>query len=128
MKKELLVKTCSDCGLVFRTESPTQRLCPECVKHSSPHHNLRPRKTKKNTGFPSIAEVSRIEKIYNKVNGTLMHYGDIVQLIRTTDADRCICCGEVIPEGRMVCPECERKAKENWHDGLRFYSRNRFDN
>lgn len=21
--------------------------------------------------------------------------------------DRCICCGEVIPEGRMVCPSCE---------------------
>lgn len=21
--------------------------------------------------------------------------------------DRCICCGEVIPEGRMVCPNCE---------------------
>ena len=23
------------------------------------------------------------------------------------DADRCICCGEIIPEGRMVCPQCE---------------------
>lgn len=23
---------------------------------------------------------------------------------------RCIFCGEIIPEGRMVCPECERKA------------------
>lgn len=21
--------------------------------------------------------------------------------------DRCICCGEIIPEGRMVCPNCE---------------------
>lgn len=21
--------------------------------------------------------------------------------------DRCICCGEIVPEGRMVCPYCE---------------------
>lgn len=20
--------------------------------------------------------------------------------------DRCVCCGEIIPEGRMVCPNC----------------------
>ncbi len=24
--------------------------------------------------------------------------------------DRCIMCGEVIPEGRMVCPSCEKNA------------------
>lgn len=23
------------------------------------------------------------------------------------DADRCVMCGEIIPEGRMVCPQCE---------------------
>ena len=22
------------------------------------------------------------------------------------DEDRCVCCGAVIPEGRMVCPNC----------------------
>ena len=22
--------------------------------------------------------------------------------------DRCVCCGAIIPEGRMVCPNCER--------------------
>lgn len=22
--------------------------------------------------------------------------------------DRCVCCGAVIPEGRMVCPICEK--------------------
>lgn len=21
--------------------------------------------------------------------------------------NRCVCCGEIIPEGRMVCPNCE---------------------
>lgn len=28
----------------------------------------------------------------------------------TMNEDRCVCCGAVIPEGRMVCPICERKA------------------
>mgnify|MGYP003299620216 CR=1 FL=1 len=23
--------------------------------------------------------------------------------------NRCVCCGEIIPEGRMVCPQCEAK-------------------
>lgn len=26
--------------------------------------------------------------------------------------NRCVCCGAVIPEGRMVCPICERAADE----------------
>ena len=32
-----------------------------------------------------------------------------------SDADRCVCCGEIIPEGRQVCPQCEggvEKAKK----------------
>lgn len=31
---------------------------------------------------------------------------------RKENADRCISCGEIIPEGRWVCPNCERKAKD----------------
>lgn len=27
-------------------------------------------------------------------------------------ADRCVCCGEIVPEGRMVCPSCERGKKK----------------
>lgn len=23
--------------------------------------------------------------------------------------NRCVCCGEIIPEGRMVCPNCENR-------------------
>ena len=26
------------------------------------------------------------------------------------DTNRCVCCGEIIPEGRQVCPKCEREA------------------
>ena len=26
--------------------------------------------------------------------------------------NRCVCCNEIIPEGRMVCPLCQEKANE----------------
>lgn len=26
------------------------------------------------------------------------------------DVNRCVCCGAIIPEGRMVCPTCEKEA------------------
>ena len=26
--------------------------------------------------------------------------------------NRCVCCGAIIPEGRMVCPICEMDADE----------------
>lgn len=57
----------------------------------------------------SIVQVSRIERIYNKVHGTFKHYGEIVTIIEGTPPDRCVCCGEIVPEGRMVCPVCEQK-------------------
>lgn len=28
------------------------------------------------------------------------------------EVNRCVCCGDIIPEGMMVCPVCE-KASEN---------------
>jgi uncharacterized OB-fold protein len=27
--------------------------------------------------------------------------------------NRCVCCGEIIPEGRMVCPNCEKQHYNN---------------
>ena len=30
---------------------------------------------------------------------------------KSDNAEYCICCGEVIPEGRQVCPYCEREDK-----------------
>ena len=29
------------------------------------------------------------------------------------DAERCVCCGEIIPEGRMVCPNCMEPEDED---------------
>ena len=31
---------------------------------------------------------------------------DNIRLYRS-DVNRCVCCGEIIPEGRQVCPNCE---------------------
>ena len=31
---------------------------------------------------------------------------DDIQLYRP-NVNRCVCCGEIIPEGRQVCPNCE---------------------
>ena len=31
--------------------------------------------------------------------------------------ERCVCCGKVVPEGRMVCPDCEKKAEEGKSNG-----------
>lgn len=64
----------------------------------------------------SIAEVSHIERVYNAVNGTLKHYGEMVNIIENSKAEHCICCGEVIPEGRMICPTCESKAGTKWRN------------
>ena len=27
--------------------------------------------------------------------------------------NRCVCCGEIIPEGRLVCPKCENNTENN---------------
>lgn len=32
--------------------------------------------------------------------------------------DRCVCCGAIIPEGRQVCPSCEKDDKLNQCDCL----------
>ena len=29
------------------------------------------------------------------------------------DADRCVCCGEIVPEGRQVCLQCENGTSNN---------------
>lgn len=46
--------------------------------------------------------------------------------------ERCVCCGEIIPEGRQVCLLCERKVRNAVHkrwcdehrDHLKSYQKN----
>lgn len=37
----------------------------------------------------------------------LKHYDDAERGIMEAD-NRCVCCGEIIPEGRMICWGCEK--------------------
>lgn len=59
----------------------------------------------------SINEVMHIGSVYDVVHGTHLshHYSQITKLIEDTNVDLCVCCGEYIPEGRMVCPQCEKR-------------------
>ena len=34
------------------------------------------------------------------------------QAAQETDEPGCVSCGDVIPEGRQVCPNCERSAED----------------
>ena len=39
--------------------------------------------------------------------------------------NRCVCCGEIVPEGRQVCPSCEARASEVKYDPDEFFSAER---
>ena len=108
MKKTLYIKTCRDCHKIFRTDQPNATICESCKKFRKP--KLKPKKKKK--AVLSISAISHIEHVYNTVHKTVKHYGDIVRLIENTEADRCVCCGEIVPEGRMVCPTCESQVNK----------------
>lgn len=52
---------------------------------------------------PITGEYNRYHGELDVRNGRLTIYG----------SDRCVCCGAVVPEGRMVCPICERRANND---------------
>ena len=119
-KAELHTRTCKECGKVFRTPG-FDILCPSC-KQKHRKENLkrqtemckayRVEEKKKSKPKISIEEEQRIERIYNAIHKSRYYgYGEIVNIIENTKADRCVCCGVFIPEGRMVCPVCERMAE-----------------
>lgn len=39
--------------------------------------------------------------------------------------NRCVCCGEIVPEGRQVCPTCEARASAPKYDPAEFFSAER---
>ena len=50
-------------------------------------------------------ELEELRRVLKQQPGTL-------RVLTETDlnADTCVCCGEIIPEGRQVCPPCEMEA------------------
>ena len=109
MSKQLYTYTCPRCKKVFRTDNPEQKICSDCSKHGQPFHKARKKKPKKHV--LTFAEISHIVKVYDKIHHKFLHYGDVVSLV-DRNAERCVCCGATIPEGRQICPQCEIKAGE----------------
>lgn len=108
MNKELYTFNCYDCHKTFRTDDPNKSLCPECEKFRRPHVKKRKKRSKKKT--LSFAQILHIAEVYNKIHHQYLHYGDIVHLI-DSNAEHCICCGATIPEGRQICPQCEKAVR-----------------
>ena len=47
-------------------------------------------------------------KIASKTEKVKNRWGETCHIKRYhLPEDRCVCCGEVVPEGRQVCPTCE---------------------
>lgn len=49
--------------------------------------------------------------------GQYTAYHKAIEIIKAamrkeTDIPGCVCCGELIPEGRQVCPKCERSGRD----------------
>ncbi len=40
------------------------------------------------------------------------HWMPLPEAPKVDNADRCVSCGEIIPEGRQVCPNCERGVED----------------
>ena len=104
MSKEIYTYKCLDCHKTFRTDNPEQRICSDCQKYRQP---CRKHRKKKNQKALTFAEILHIAEVYNKIHHKYLHYGDIVNLVEA-NAEHCVCCGATIPEGRQVCPKCER--------------------
>jgi hypothetical protein len=104
MNKELYLFRCLDCNKDFRTDNPKSKVCPSCQKLRKPHEVKSKRRKKKILTF---AEISHIVKVYDKVNHKYLHYGEVVNLIEA-NAEHCVCCGATEPEGRQICPQCEK--------------------
>ena len=87
-------KECSACGVIHKImQYPFGRadFCPNCGKKMSEDHvgNV-------------IEPMKRAGDSAKKAAESLV---DVIDAFE--NADRCVCCGEIVPEGRQVCPDCE---------------------
>ena len=87
IKDNLILRTCTQCGKEYYTNSPRKRICKKCEKVNRAE-NIRktnelykvytPRKKAK---FKSIYQVIRDVEKYNKEHGTNLSYGKYVLLM-----------------------------------------------
>ena len=50
-------------------------------------------------------------KAFNKAIATANKQATVKEAITGFNANKCVCCGKVIPEGEQVCYECSRGVK-----------------
>ena len=85
---------------------------PGVVRTGSPHCNVCGKTSTRRTAFcPNcfakmdggiIKPMKRAGDSAKKVTESLKNVIDAFE-----NADRCVCCGDIVPEGRQVCPGCE---------------------
>lgn len=120
--RELNIRVCKECGKTFRTPN-NGRLCPSCKEVHRKETQKKEAEKYRGARFikddsPQEAEISlsealRLVRIYNAIHrDKYRSYGEVTHIIENTKIDCCVCCGEVVPEGRMVCPKCEAKAED----------------
>ena len=60
---------------------------------------------------PSDEQVNFLDQMrqrYGCAAGVAYSVEDAVRIVFGGNEDRCICCGEIVPEGRQVCWKCEK--------------------
>lgn len=94
-------KECSACGVIHKImQYPFGRadFCPNCGKKMSEEHVGNVIESMKRAGDSA----KNVTESLKNVTESLKNVIDAFE-----NADRCVCCGDIVPEGRQVCPGCE---------------------
>ena len=102
--RELTIVKCAECKRAFKTNNLNVKVCPLCMKYRQPSKKSKPKKS--NHKPLTFGEIFHIGDVYARIHHKHLHYGDIVALVER-NVDKCVCCGQPVPEGRQVCPQCE---------------------
>lgn len=88
------------------------KISPALIRTGSPHCSVCGKSSPCRTAFcPNC-----FAKMDGEVIQSMKRAGDSAKNIAESlknvidafeNADRCVCCGEIVPEGRQVCPGCE---------------------
>lgn len=98
------VTVCENLPGVVRTGSPH---CSVCGKTSTRRTAFCPNCFAKMDGG-IIKPMKRAGDSAKKAAESLKNVIDAFE-----NADRCVCCGEIVPEGRQVCPGCAKGTENN---------------